>query len=207
MLRTLLITGFALCLGACSATGGFFGSGRAASGDAGARRAAPNGVDAQGLGVYLNLMRQLIEGDAVDQAEIFRGVQQDAESSPTTTNRLKLALALAVPNQPSADAKQAAQQLRALLAENDTLLPQERVLATIELNEVEQRLVLDETAQQLEHDAQAEQAKQSSEQAQRLKAALEENRKLKSQLKDALSKLDAITTIEQSIRKRENAPN
>ena len=94
-----------------------------------------------------------------------------------------------------------------MLAERGALLPQERVLATIELNDVEQRLVLDRTAQQLKQDADAKQAKESSEQAQRLKAALEENRKLKAQLHDALSKLDAITTIEQSIRKRENAPN
>lgn len=205
MLRGLAIAALALCLGACTAAGGLFGGGRAAQ-DGGARGAS-SGVDAQGLGVYLDLMHRLIQGDPVDQAEIFRQVQQDADSSPTTTNRLKLALALAVPNHPAADAQQAASQLRALLAENDALLPPERVLATIELNDVEQRLVLDQTARELKQDAAAKQAKQSSEQAQRLKAALEENRKLKSELKDALSKLDAITTIEQSIRKRENAPN
>ena len=192
-------------LSACTATGGVFGSRR--SPDGAARAAQSSRVEAEGLGVYLDMMRRLIEGDTVDQAETFRRVQQDAESSPTTTNRLKLALALAVPNQPSANPRQAAERLRALLAERGALLPQERVLATIELNDVEQRLVLDRTAQQLKQDADAQQAKESSEQAQRLKAALEENRKLKAQLHDALSKLDAITTIEQSIRKRENAPN
>lgn len=192
-------------LSACTATGGVFGSRR--SPDGAARAAQSSRVEAEGLGVYLDMMRRLIEGDTVDQAETFRRVQQDAESSPTTTNRLKLALALAVPNQPSANPRQAAERLRALLAERGALLPQERVLATIELNDVEQRLVLDRTAQQLKQDADAKQAKESSEQAQRLKAALEENRKLKAQLHDALSKLDAITTIEQSIRKRENAPN
>jgi hypothetical protein len=199
--------GLSAVLAACSATGPFFGplGAEETSRPAAATDPAPQALDARGLGVYLDMMRRLIEGDAVEQAETFRRVQQEADASPTTTNRLKLALALAVPNQPASDPKKAAELLSALLSDNDALLAEERVLATIELNDVQQRLVLDAAAEQIKRDAEEQRARQNTEESQRLEAALEENRKLKAQLDDALAKLDAITTIEQSIRKRESA--
>lgn len=198
--------GLSTTLAACSATGPFFGPLGAQEASRPAAEAAPSqALDARGLGVYLDMMRRLIDGDAVEQAETFRRVQQDADASPTTTNRLKLALALAVPNQPASDPEKAAELLSALLSENDALLAEERVLATIELNDVQQRLILDAAAEQIKRDAQEQRARQNTEESQRLEAALEENRKLKAQLDDALAKLDAITTIEQSIRERESA--
>ena len=59
---------------------------------------------ADALAVYLQTLRSLIEGDAVVQADVFRNVAAAADSAPTTTNRLMLALALATPTHSSSDA-------------------------------------------------------------------------------------------------------
>ena len=124
--------------------------------------------------------------------------------APTTTNRLKLALALASPGHPSGDPLQAQRQLSDLLAAQDALLPEERILATIHLKEVEQRLILDAEAQRLQEDGSAELARLSEDNARRLQAIQLENQRLRAELADALEKLEAIAVIERSIREREN---
>ena len=203
-----IVSLLALSVAACSSTGGLFGNRdgpgnppvAAAGGDAA-------GIDTRGLGVYLELMRNLIEGDAVTQAETFSSAADAADFAPTTTNRLKYALALSVPGHAGSDATLAEQRLSALLAAGDALLPEERVLATIQLRDVEQRLILDAAAEQLRRESAAALEQQNSESAERLQAALDENRRLRAELEDATEKLDAITTIEQSIRERENGSN
>lgn len=156
------------------------------------------------VGLYLRTLRSLIEGDAVVQADVFRGVVAAADASPTTTNRLMLALALATPTHPASDAEQAQRLLSELLAASDTLLPEEHVLALIHLKDVEQRLILDAEAERLQQAMAAATAQRNDRNAQQLQAALEENRQLRRDLDEVRAKLDAITNIEQSIREREN---
>jgi hypothetical protein len=184
------------------------------SSDSGAAPVAPSSpgssaavLDAKGLAVYLELMRQLIEGDPVTQAESFREAAAAAELAPTTTNRLKYALALATPGHASSDAAQAETALSSLLAQGTSLLPEERILATIHLRDVEQRLILDAEAEQIRQNAADALAQQNSESARRLEAAQEENRRLNAELEEATEALNAITTIESSIRERENGSN
>jgi hypothetical protein len=153
----------------------------------------------------LQTLRSLIEGDAVQQADVFRNVAAQADAAPTTTNRLLLALALATPTHPSTDPAEAQRLLSALLATGDALLPEEQVLALIHLKDVEQRLILDAEAARLQRATAAATAQRNDRSAQQLQAALEENRQLKAALDEARAKLDAITNIERSIRERENA--
>jgi hypothetical protein len=164
-------------------------------------------LDAQGLGLYLEMMRELVEGDPVTQAQTFRSVAPSADAAPTTTNRLKLALALAIPGHPSADAAEAQRMLSQLLAAGAALLPEERMLVSIHLKEVEQRLILDSAAEQLRTEAAAALAAQDDENSRRLESALAENAQLRQQLEEAQQKLNAITNIERSIRERENGSN
>ncbi len=195
-------------LTACSA-GGLFtgGADRASTSQASAGQstivAAPS-IDTESLALYLEVMRRLVAGDLVTQAETFREVAEDARLAPTTTNRLKLAFALATPGHASSDASEAARQLSGLIVAGDILLPEERVLATIHLKDVEQRLILDAAAEQLRREAEVALARQSTESEQQLRAALAENRRLRAELEDATQKLNAIMTIEQSIRARGN---
>jgi hypothetical protein len=152
----------------------------------------------------LDPLRTLLEGDAVTQADVFRGIAAAADAAPTTTNRLRLALALATPMHPGTNTAEAQRLLSELLASGDALLPEEQVLALIHLKDVEERLILDAEATRLQQAAAAAAAQRNDRSAQQLNAALEENRQLKLALDEARAKLDAITNIERSIREREN---
>ncbi len=196
-------------LAGCASSGGLF-SGRSDT-PSGAQAAPVPGAaretERDSLAIYLQTLRDLIEGDAVVKADAFRNAANAADASPTTTNRLNVALALATPGHPSSNALEAQKQLSALLASGDALLPEERTLALVHLKEVEQRLILDAEAQRLQRTTEAATAKRDDQSAQRLQAALEENRQLKAELEEAKAKLDAITNIERSIRERENGTN
>ena len=192
----------------CSSFGGRSGSGQSAKPvsqpppTAGARS-----LGGEGLALYLRTLRDLIEGDAVLKADVFRNVAASADTAPTTTNRLNLALALATPGHPSSNPLAAQRLLSELLAKDNALLPDERVLALVELKDLEQRLILDAEAARLQKAAQAATAQRNDQNAQRLQTALDENRQLRQQLDEARAKLDAITNIERSIRERESGAN
>jgi hypothetical protein len=166
--------------------------------------ARPSANESDSIGFYLQSLRPLIEGDAVVQADVFRSITVAADTSPTTTNRLMLALALATPTHPARNDAQAQTLLNELLAASDALLPEEHVLALIHLKDVEQRLILDAEADRLQRAVAAATAQRNDRNAQQLQAALEENRQLRLALDEVRAKLDAITNIERSIREREN---
>lgn len=202
----------ALALAALVAGCSAFGGGRSGTGQApqtanqapAANARTPAG---DALALYLRTLRDLIEGDAVLKADVFRTVATAAETAPTTTNRLNLALALATPGHASSNPAEAQRLLNELLARDNALLPDERILALIELKDVEQRLILDAEAARLQKAAQVATTQRNDQNAQRLQTALDENRQLRQQLDEARAKLDAITTIERSIRERETSAN
>ena len=202
---TLVLT---LTLGACTSTSGVSRSGGA---DARTSETAGNGparsLSSDTLAIYLATLRALVDGDPVAQADAFRAAEDAVEASPTTTNRLNLALALATPGHPSTNPREAQRLLGELLADRDALLPEERVLAQVHLKEVEHWLILDAEAQRLQRAAAAAATARNDQSAQRLQAALEDNKRLQLELDEARAKLDAITNIERSIRDRENGSN
>jgi hypothetical protein len=203
---------FAVLLGAASlmtacAAPGLFGHSGAESAAAQGQLGADPSATAQGLTVYLELMRELVEGDPVTQAETLRNVEQAAEESPTTTNRLKLALALGTPGYAGSDPEKAARMLNDLLASGAALLPEERTLVAVHLKEIEQRLILNAEAEQLRKQSKDALVTQNTENQRRLDAAMAENAKLRKALDEAEQKLNAITNIERSIRERENGAN
>ena len=187
-----------LSLGGCSTGPGLFGTEDDRS--IASVGAEPTAVALVG---YLETMRNLVEGDPVTQAEVFQDASQAVEWAPTTTNRLRYALALATPGHPSSDPPAAQSLLNELLASTDTLLPEERILATIHLNEVDQRMVLDSEARRLKQDADTSLQQQAAETNQRLRTAVAENQKLQRQLREAQEKLDAIAAIERSLQERQ----
>src|SRR5271167_2231509 len=125
----------ALCLGGCG------GLGRSKEPPAEVPDHHPP-QDASYIAPLLEMMSNLPQGDPARQAELFQQAKDAAELSPTTSNKLRYALALATPEYNGSDPVAAQRQLSELLARPETLLPVERLLATVELKEVEQRLVL-----------------------------------------------------------------
>jgi hypothetical protein len=155
------------------------------------------------LTVYLDLMQQLIQGDALTRAAAFNDAEEAADFAPTTTNRLRYALALSVPGHSGSDPAAAAERLGPLLAAGDALLPEERILATIQLRQVEQLLILSATNAELTRRVETAVSASDAESAARLRSVLTENERLRKELEDATAMLDAIANIERSISESE----
>ena len=151
----------------------------------------------------LEMMSALPQGDPARQAEMFQAAKDAAELSPTTSNKLKYALALATPGFSGSDPVAAQRQLSELLARPETLLPSERLLALVELKEVEQRLILQAENKRMRDEAVHDDSRDRLAAInRRLAAESDENVKLRKALDEARAKLEAITHIERSINDR-----
>ena len=154
------------------------------------------------IGTHLDMMARLTQATPAEQAEIVRAARDAAELTPTTSNRLSYALALATPGHGQADPAAARQLLTELLARPETLLPAERALAWVCLRDAEQRLILQAENARLQSDAARVERERSASTNRRLQAEIEENTRLKKALAEAQAKLDEIKRIERSIVER-----
>jgi hypothetical protein len=158
--------------------------------------------DAAAVAPLLELMGALPQGDPARQAELFQSVKDAAELTPTTSNRLKYALALATPGYSGSNPVAAQRQLAELLARPETLLPIERLLAAVELKEVEQTLVLQAENKRMRAEAPPDDRDKLQAMNRRLGAESDENARLRKALDEARAKLDAVTHVERSINDR-----
>ena len=176
--------------------------------DARQKQAPPPETDRQPqdlspIAPLLEMMSSLPQGDPARQAEIFQSAKDAAELTPTTSNRLRFALALATPGYSGSDAVAAQRQLSELLARPETLLPVERLLALVQLKEVEQRLILQAENKRIRDDAPRDDSRDKlAAVTHRLAAESDENVKLRKALDEARAKLEAVTHIERSINDR-----
>ena len=150
----------------------------------------------------LQLVSELPQKDPAGQAELFQAAKNAAELTPTTSNKLKFALALATPGHSGSDPVAAQRHLAELLATPEDLLPVERYLARSELQQVERQLILDAENRRLRDDAPREARDKLASVNHRLAAETDENAKLRKELEDAKAKLEAVSHIERSINDR-----
>lgn len=185
-------------LSGCAQTKGWLDKVR--SGDDGGSDAVILGAPA--ADDYLADIERLATGDPATQVEIFADAESRATLTPNPSTTLKFALVLATPGHSESDPRRAQSLLRELLAQSPLMTPGEISLAQIYLQSVESRIVLESEARRLRQST-SRQA-QTEEQAlnQRLATVEAENRRLRSELADAEEKLEAITTIERSIREQ-----
>ena len=153
--------------------------------------------------VYLTELYELAAGDPARQAEIFADAESRALLTPGPNSELRYALVLATAGHPESNPEKAQSMLREVLAQPQLLTPAEISLATIHLNNVERLIVVNAEARRLR--VSSSRAARTEEQAigQRLANVEAENRQLRRELEDAESKLDAITSIDRSIREQE----
>lgn len=157
---------------------------------------------------YLDMMARLSRTSPAEQAEIAQRVKEAAEVTPTTSNRLRYALALATPGHGKTDENAARQLLTQLLATPETMMPAERALAWICLKDVEQRLILQAENQRLRAEEIQQDRERNAATNRRLQAEIDENARLRKELAEAQAKLDEITRIERAIIQRNPAsPN
>ncbi len=164
--------------------------------------AAPVILGAPEANTYLDEMYKLATGDPATQAEIAADAASAAQLTPGPSTELRYALVLATPGHAEANGVEAQSRLREILAQPELMTQAEIALATIYLNNVEARIVLDNEARRLR--AEYSQAASTEEQAiaRRIARVEAENRQLRESLADAEAKLEAITTIERSMRQQ-----
>jgi hypothetical protein len=153
--------------------------------------------------IYLDELYRLATGDPATQTEIFLDAESVAKLTPGPSAELRFALVLATPGHSESDPARAQSMLRELLIQTELLTPAEMSLAMIQLKHVEQQMVVESEANRLRSASSRQQ--QSAQQAvsTRLATTESENRRLKKELAEAEEKLEAITSIERSIREQE----
>ena len=157
---------------------------------------------------YLTELQQLATGDPATQAEIFADAESAATLTPGTSTQLRYALVLASPGHAASDPAAAQSMFRELLARPEMMTASETALATIFLQDVEERIVLGSEARRLRAENSRAASTEEAAIAQRISRVEAENRQLRQSLADAEAKLEAITSIERSIREQsgENDP-
>jgi hypothetical protein len=153
--------------------------------------------------VYIAELGRIASGDPAAQAEIFADAAAAAQLTPSPSTNLRFGLVLAVPGHPESDPEKSASILREVLTQTILLTPGEISLAVIHLNNAERQIVANAESRRLR--ASSSRAAQTQEDAtnQRLATVEAENRQLRRNIEEAEQKLEAITSIERSIREQE----
>lgn len=198
--RLIAAAMIAVMLSGCSQTKGWLNSGRGSDStvtDAPTIPGAPAGDD------YLAELSDLSSDDPALQAEIFADSQAAAQLAPNPSTRLRYALVLATPGHPGSDPQEAQSMLRELMTQTALMTPAEVALTTIYLKSTEELILRSSEARRLR--ASTDRAQRTEEAAinQRLATVEAENRRLRRDLEEAESKLEAITSIERSIRQQD----
>lgn len=179
-------------------------------GESSARRVEPlprvdrAAASAASLAQELSALQRLIEGAPAEQAEILAAAKQAYDIAPTPSHTLEYALVLATPGHPGFDAPHAEELLREALATPETLLPSERAMAVVTMRATERQLALTAENQRLQAVADRGDRERTSALTRRLESESEENTRLRKELGEARSKLDAISNIERSLNSRKS---
>jgi hypothetical protein len=146
-------------------------------------------------------LQKLLRAPPQQQMEMVGTAELDFQKTPTATRKLRLALILATPNQAGTDLPRAQRMLLELSSDpNSPLLPGERALVALELQQIGDYLTLARENRTLQ--AEAARAEQLAPLKHRLDGAAEQNERLKRQLAEARAKLAAIANIEKSLNER-----
>jgi hypothetical protein len=168
-----------------------------------ARDVAPPSVDRNStentvLSSYLDLCLRLARGTPAEQAEILTAATNDYSAAPTPSRVLRYAMVLSTPGHAGHDPVVAQRLLREVLANPETLLPAERALAFLQLQQVERQQALQADVRRLQSGAERAANDRIAQLTRQLKTESDDNARLKRQLAEAQAKLDAIANIERS---------
>jgi DNA repair exonuclease SbcCD ATPase subunit len=171
--------------------------------------AVPSAAQESGVGVYLDTMNRLANGNPAQQADIFYEVERDYTSAPTTASTLRYGAALVTAGHPAANLVEGKKLLERLLANAERLTPAEKSLAAFLVKDADARLQLQAEVRRLAAtvDERARgQANLGTRLQSQVQAQGEEIARLRKQLEDAQQKLDAIKSMEKSFIERGSSP-
>jgi hypothetical protein len=155
-----------------------------------------NATESSLIADYLDTCLRLAKGTPAEQAEILTTSTNNYQSAPTPSRVLRYAMVLSTPGHAGSDPVVAQRLLREVLASPETLLPAERALAFLQLQQVERQQALQADVRRLQQGAERATNDRIAQLTRRLTTESEENARLKKALAEAQAKLDAIANIE-----------
>ena len=161
-----------------------------------------NSTETTVLAGYLDTCLRLARGTPAEQAEILTTTNNDYNAAPTPSRVLRYAMVLSTPGHAGYDPVVAQRLLHEVLASPETLLPAERALAFLQLQQVERQQSLQADVRRLQSGNERTANERIAQLTRRLTTESEENTRLKKALADAQAKLDAIANIEGSSNNR-----
>jgi hypothetical protein len=157
-----------------------------------------NSTESSVISSYLDLCLKVARGSPAEQAELLATANNDYSAAPTPSRILRYAMVLSTPGHPGYDPVVAQRLLHEVLANPETLLPAERALAFLQLQQVERQQSLQADVRRLQQNAERSTNDRIAQLTRRLQTESEENARLKKLLAEAQAKLDAIANIERS---------
>lgn len=171
-------------------------------------RVAPSAptVQAEGLAPYLDVLSDMAPGDPVRQSVTLESARSVSEKTPTSSARLRYALALGSAGPAGSNPVEASRLLTELLAGPNDLTAEETSLAQGFAREFDARVKLyaDLARQREESDAQVKALQSSAEQ--RVEALAAENARLKRALSEAERKLRGVAEMERQLLEQSTEP-
>jgi hypothetical protein len=155
-------------------------------------------TEATVISSYLDICLRVARGTPAEQAEILTNANDDYRAAPTPSRVLRYAMVLSTPGHAGSDPVVAQRLLREVLASPETLLPAERALAFLQLQQVERQQALQADVRRLQSNAERSVNDRIAQLTRQLKSESDENARLKKLLAEAQAKLDAIANIERS---------
>jgi len=161
-----------------------------------------NSTEASLVASYLEICMKAARGTPAEQAEVLATTHNDYAAAPTPSRVLRYAMVLSTPGHAGSDPVVAQRLLREVLASPETLLPAERSLASLQLQQVERQQSLQADVRRLQQAAERNANEKIAQLTRNLKAEGDEVNRLKKALAEAQAKLDAIANIEGSSNNR-----
>jgi hypothetical protein len=161
-----------------------------------------NSTEASLVAGYLEICMKVAQGTPAQQAEVLATTHNDYTAAPTPSRVLRYAMVLSTPGHAGSDPVVAQRLLREVLASPETLLPAERSLASLQLQQVDRQQSLQAEVRRLQQAAERNANDKIAQLTRNLKAESDEVTRLRKALADAQAKLDAIANIEGSSNNR-----
>jgi hypothetical protein len=151
------------------------------------------------LSPYFETLEKMAPGDPNRQAAELASVLADAQESPTSTNRLRYAIALGAAGHATSNPVEARRLVAELLASQHDLKPPEVALANAYLREFDARVALyaDIARQREELERRLQSANDDDDR--RYASVAAENARLKKALAEAERKLEAVAEMERTL--------
>lgn len=148
---------------------------------------------------YLDLLERMAPGDSLRQSAELAATQASAQQNPTSSNRLRYAIALGAAGHSLSNPVEAKRLITELLAGQNDLSPQEVSLANALLREYDARVALYAELARQREEAEHRIKTLDAEGDRRYNALNAETQRLKKALAEAERKLEAVAEMERSL--------